>query len=195
MQGCICLCRCFGRVSAAGRGEPVPSVGAHSGVIGPVEGDFCRCRLRCGSGGIVFYKMEERQFFRKPAAVLSGGFGQFKGAGTVFVRPLGTVFSAFSGQSLSAPSVCHRHSFHGRLVSRVLCARRRRDHLSVTAVADSLSATSEDSDGQPRVSSLLTAVLLPIGFTLTDFVSEAPVGSYPAFSPLHFCRCFLLHFP
>lgn len=144
---------------------------------------------------LFFYKMEERQFFRKPAAVRSGGFGQFKGAGTVFVRPLGTVFSAFSVQSLSAPSVCHRHSFHGRLVSRVLCARRRRDHLSVTAVADSLSATSEDSDGQPRVSSLLTAVLLPIGFTLTDFVSEAPVGSYPAFSPLHFCRCFLLHFP
>ncbi len=107
----------------------------------------------------------------------------------------GQSFPAFSGQSLSAPSVCHRHSFHGRLVSRVLCARGRRDHLSVTAVADSLSATSEDSDGQPRVSSLLTAVLLPIGFTLTDFVSEAPVGSYPAFSPLHFCRCFLLHFP
>ena len=103
--------------------------------------------------------------------------------------------SALWGQSLSAPSVCHSHSFHGRLVSRVLCARRRRDHLSVTAVADSLSATSEDSDGQPRVSSLLTAVLLPIGFTLTDFVSEAPVGSYPAFSPLHFCRCFLVHFP
>ena len=95
--------------------------------------------------------------------------------------------------SLSA--FCHRHSFHGRLVSRVLCVRRRRDHLSVTAVADSLSATSEDSDGQPRVSSLLTAVLLPIGFTLTGFVSEAPVGSYPAFSPLHFCRSFLLHFP
>ena len=95
--------------------------------------------------------------------------------------------------SLSA--FCHHHSFHGRLVSRVLCVRRRRDHLSVTAVADSLSATSEDSDGQPRVSSLLTAVLLPIGFTLTGLVSEAPVGSYPAFSPLHFCRSFLLHFP
>ena len=95
--------------------------------------------------------------------------------------------------SLSA--FCHRHSFHGRLVSRVLYVRRRRDHLSVTAVADSLSATSEDSDGQPRVSSLLTAVLLPIGFTLTGLVSEAPVGSYPAFSPLHFCRSFLLHYP
>ena len=91
------------RGSAAGRGEPVPSVGAHSGVIGLVEGDFCRYRLRCGSGGIVFYKMEERQFFRKPAAVRSGGFGQFNGAGTVFVRPLGTVFFRFFGAVFVRP--------------------------------------------------------------------------------------------
>ena len=118
--------------------------------------------------------------------------------GTVFaakVRGQRGVFFLFVIERTSLSAFCHHHSFHGRLVSRVLCVRRRRDHLSVTAVADSLSATSEDSDGQPRVSSLLTAVLLPIGFTLTGLVSEAPVGSYPAFSPLHFCRSFLLHFP
>ena len=125
----------------------------------------------------------------------------------VYVCRMGTVFAAkvrgqrwfvcflFVIERTFLSAFCHRHSFHGRLVSRVLYVRRRRDHLSVTAVADSLSATSEDSDGQPRVSSLLTAVLLPIGFTLTGLVSEAPVGSYPAFSPLHFCRSFLLHFP
>ena len=58
-------------------------------------------------------------------------------------------------------------------------------------VSSCLEGSATDCAGFPRP----FCGIAPGRVYTARFVSESPVGSYPAFSPLHFCRSFLLHFP